>query len=270
MQGDTTRATPTSSGIAMLLNQSNMGIAMIARDWDDNITRPLLDLFVKWNMRFSEDDECKGDFEVIPKAASYLLVKDIKAQHLQVVTQMALNPAFAPYFHLDKLARKNVEMLDLDVDDLMKTADEIQAEMQQEQPPDPESIKAQAALKSAEARDKQAEALVQRAQMEASQAQQGRMLDHEEFRMKLEDHDRDRQMKAMVERLRFELAQMELVQSGQLAGEKLVSEREMAQLERGLGEFQAMLDARLKASKLAHDKQNLAAQVRLERPFRTE
>ena len=273
LQGETTRSsTQTASGIAMLLNSANVALAMFAKQWDDDITVPLIRAFVQWNMQYSEDEEAKGDYDVIPRAASYLLVKDIKAQHVQVVTQLAMNPAFAPYFKFDELAKANVEPLDIDSEKILKTPDEIKAEQeaaQQNPQSDPETMKAQAAMQHAQASMQRAQAEAQAKQADAQRFMQDRTMDHQEFQLKLQSEREERQLRLLMQRMQLQIKQMEMVQSGQLKAEEIQLKRDLADVERSAAEFETALKARLEAEKISQSERSLSAQMKFERPFRT-
>lgn len=159
-QGEPTEAVPTSSGMAMLMNAANVVMRRLAKCWDDDITIPGVGAFYDWNMANNTDASIRGDYCVIPKGASHLLIKDVQAQHIQFATQLfATNPLLAPYMKPGVFARKNIEMLDLVADEMLYTDDEVaEQQAKQGQQPDPETLKANAAMATAQAAVKRAEA----------------------------------------------------------------------------------------------------------------
>ncbi len=158
-QGEPTSAVPTSSGTAMLMNAANVVMRRLAKGYDDDITIPLLDSFYDWNMVNSDDDSIRGDYCVIARGSSHLLIKDVMTQHLQFATQLfTSNPVLAPYMKAKVFADKNIEMLDMSPADMLYTDEQV-AEQQKAkgEQPDPELMKAQAAQAVAEAQKVKAE-----------------------------------------------------------------------------------------------------------------
>lgn len=189
MTGNPSMAVPTSSGLAMLMNASNIVQRRFAKMFDDYLISPLIERFYWWNMVFGDDDGMKGDFDVQPLGTSQLLVKDIQAQHLQIFSQMAADPRFAPYVHNYNLLQANLKMLDMPTDDLVLSEADAEEKMKN-QPPDPvaqaEQVKSEALM---------AEIQLSQARLEAEKVDKARdddyrsrarMMQNEEFQMDLD------------------------------------------------------------------------------------
>lgn len=143
-QGEPSAAVPTSSGLALLMNASNIVQRQAAKAWDDRITVPMLRQFVEFEMLHGDDEEAKGDFNVVPKGASHLLVKDVQLQHTVTMLQMADNPANAPHFDRRFLLDNLVGFLDLPAEKAMLPMEKVEQMLaQQAQQPDPEMAKAE-------------------------------------------------------------------------------------------------------------------------------
>ena len=87
-------------------------------------------------MEFGEDDSIKGDFQVIPRGSSALVIKDMRATFLiQVVPQLIANPNFGidPARYFKEVAKLN----GLEPSDVQFTEAELQALMSQPPPVDP-------------------------------------------------------------------------------------------------------------------------------------
>lgn len=149
-QGEPSQATnQTSSGTAMLLNMVNIVPKDAAKDWDDDITIPMIEGMHHYNMLHHQDPEIKGDYDCIPKAAAYLLVKDIQAQHVQALTLLSENPRFAPRFNDDRLLELNLEVLDIAPGEILLDEEQYQQKMEEmAQQPDYQALEAE--LKTAQ------------------------------------------------------------------------------------------------------------------------
>lgn len=252
-QGEPTQAVPTSSGTAMLMNAANVVMRRLAKAWDDDITVPLISAMYEWNMAHSEDESIRGDYTVLPKGASHLLIKDVQTQHLQFATQLfAANPMLAPYMKPGAFARKNVEMLDLDVDELLYTDDQVaQNQAQQGQQPDAETIKAQAAMVTAQAAQARAEAerdtgtrKMQFDQYERELAHQERMADISS-RLQIQAMQVDSQRTALAHKM------AELQSSERMEMQGVIADLQKHASSIDLGQYQADQRTRMAAEQIA-------------------
>ena len=119
----------------LVANASGL-LRRMARIFDDSITKPHVTSYYEWMMEFGEDDSIKGDFQVIPRGSSALVIKDMRATFLiQVVPQLIANPnvGIDPARYFKEVAKLN----GLEPSDVQFTEAELQALMQQEAPPDP-------------------------------------------------------------------------------------------------------------------------------------
>lgn len=181
-QGEPTAAVPTSSGLAMLMNASNIVQRLIAARYDSDVTTPMIQGFYDWNMEYGEESY-KGDYKVIARASSHLLVKDVQAQHfLTALNLYSSNPLLQGRMKIEAWAEEGLRIMDIDVGRFLKTDDEMAAEAAEagEQQPDPETLKAQAAVKTAEARGLEAETNAAKVQGNLELEREDRALDYED------------------------------------------------------------------------------------------
>ena len=131
-----------ASMFAMLKIEQNIVTASAATKWDDRVTKPLIEAFIDFNLAYSEDDTVKGAFDVVPKAASHLLTKDIQAQQAMQILTLADNPANAPFFKRYDLVKMVVSRSNLMTDQVMVSkAEAEEAQQAQAQQPNPEMLK---------------------------------------------------------------------------------------------------------------------------------
>jgi hypothetical protein len=182
-QGEPTQSVTTSSGLAMLMNASNIVQRRLAARFDSHITTPIIQGFYDWNMEFGED-AAKGDYKVIARASSHLLVKDIQAQHfLTAMTLYSGNPELAPRMKMDAWAEEGLKIMDIDADRFLLSEEEFSAKQEAQAknaPQDPETLKAQAAVKTADARALEAQSGAELAAGRLQLENQDRALDFED------------------------------------------------------------------------------------------
>lgn len=129
-QGDATSSTPTSSGLSMLMNAANIVTRQLAKAWDDDITTPLINAMYDWNLAHGKD-EAKGDYVIIPRGVSHLLVKDVQAQrYLFALQTYSQNPEMSKRMKWGEWARMGMTVMEMDADKLMK--DEAQVKLEDE------------------------------------------------------------------------------------------------------------------------------------------
>lgn len=265
-QGEPTSAVPTSSGLAMLMNAANVIMRRLAKHWDDSITLPLITAMYDWNMAHSDAEDIKGDYCVIPRGASHLLIKDVQAQHVQYVTTLfSSNPMLQPYMKPGVFARKNVEMLDIAPDDLLYTDDEVaQIQAQQAEQPDPEAIKAQASQATAEAALKRAEVEQEVAADNAQWQREERMIAHTERMADIEGRKQIQAMQLKGQQLSIiqSLAQME--SDERVAMRKIIADLEAKGGSLDLQQYQVDSQSRLEAERIAKDERQFEREIEVE------
>lgn len=137
----------TAEGMAMLMNSSNVVIRRIVRNFDDDVIVPVIQRMYDWNMAQSEKSHIKGDFEVVAKGSSVLLVREIQSQNLMMFAErFGPHPIYGPMLKHPKLLRKVLQAFMVS-SEIMLTDQEIEqamrAQSEQEEPQDPEMIKLQ-------------------------------------------------------------------------------------------------------------------------------
>ncbi len=119
--------TKTAQGMALLMNSANIVFRRIVKNWDDDMTVPMIRRFYHWNMQFSDKDAIKGDFDVDARGSSVLLVREMQAQNLMMIaTTLGDHPIFGPmHKHMD-LLRQIYKAHMISPHEVLKTEVEIQ------------------------------------------------------------------------------------------------------------------------------------------------
>jgi len=160
-----------ATGMAIAYNAANVWMRRGVKNYDDQVTVPLVSGFIDWNMEFSDDDDIKGDVNAIARGTSALLEAEGQVQRLQVLMGMS-QQAGVPIRKMVNQLRQMALAMRLDPDDLLPNDDEVkQMEAQQAQngpPPNPEMERIK--LRNAEIQDRAQEREFQ-AQMEQQRMQ---------------------------------------------------------------------------------------------------
>ncbi|WP_271270493.1 hypothetical protein [Aliamphritea hakodatensis] len=132
-QGEqSSHVTKTSSGMAMLMNSANIVLRRAVKNWDDDITRPMISRFYDWNMQFSRDTTIKGDFSVDARGSSALLVREKQQQNLMIYANMsASNPELAIRRDWEGMDKEIAKSLEVPHDKLTLTEDQIKEKRDQ-------------------------------------------------------------------------------------------------------------------------------------------
>lgn len=124
--------TQTQGGMSILMNSVNVVFRRVVKNWDDDITRGVIRRIYDWNMQFSTREEIKGDFEVDARGSSVLLVKEMQAQNLMIMANQFIgHPVIGPLVKNAELMRKLCQAHMISADEIIKTDEEIKAELEQ-------------------------------------------------------------------------------------------------------------------------------------------
>lgn len=136
-------AASTVGGFAMLLNSAGVNIRRMVKNWDDDVTTPIVRRVYDWNMQYSTKDEIKGDMCVEARGTSVLLAREMQAGNLAAMAATwtvhpVLGPAHKPY----DMARLTYQSLSINPSDVLIDEDEykkkIEAMSGQQEPEDPQ------------------------------------------------------------------------------------------------------------------------------------
>ena len=208
--------TKTSSGMAMLMNSSNIVLRKAVKNWDDDITRPLITRFYDWNMQFNEKPDIKGDFSIEARGSGALLVREKQQENLMIYSNLSMSvPEFAKRRDWAELDREIAKSLELPYDQITLDDDEIaameaqQAEMMAMQQADPRQ---EAAMLAAQLKQVDLQLQQQKLELETAKASAGIAQDQAELQT------RTALEQARLEQVeRLEIAKLELSERIKLA-----------------------------------------------------
>jgi hypothetical protein len=138
MSGENTPgAARTSSGLSMLISNAGKGIKQVINNIDHNIIVPAIERLYEDNMRYSEDDDLKGDIHVVARGASALVVKEAEAVRRNEFLMLVLNsPVAQQIVGMDgaaELLRDAAKNLNGNVDRIVPDRQQISTIQQQQQ-----------------------------------------------------------------------------------------------------------------------------------------
>ena len=128
LEGRRGNAPDTVGGMQLLDNRANEVLMRLVRQNDDDLIKPHLTRYVDWNMQFSEDEEIKGDLQLIPLSASAMRAKTIEAEALSMIGQYVLHPSLQRFHKkggYDWL-RRVYQLVRLDPDSILETPERAQ------------------------------------------------------------------------------------------------------------------------------------------------
>jgi hypothetical protein len=183
--GSTTQQ--TAQGLAMLLTSANVSFRRIIKNFDDNVTVRLLSRFYHWNMQFSSRAEIKGDYDVVARGSSVLLVREMQAQNLVMVANAFGDHAvYGPMIKHSDLLRAIFRAHMIPADEIVYSDAEFERRQRDQQP--------------------QKDPAVQVAEMEAQMQQEELKIRREEMQAKIEVANMETHAKVQVATLTYQAA----------------------------------------------------------------
>lgn len=177
MQNLIPQANNTASGQAMMLTIGNVTTRDKSQQFDDCITRPLIQGYVDWNVQYGEDPALIGNFDVEVAGATESIDAQLRAQEVERILALAAqSPEYLLHIDPNEAFREIVAASRVGKR-ILRSQEEVAVEMRRQQeeaanaPPAPEMIRAQAVMLREEARqaEMQQEAQMQQAEMQLKQ-----------------------------------------------------------------------------------------------------
>lgn len=154
-QGEQGASTKTFQGMALLMNSTNVVFRRVVKAWDDDLTTPSILRLYAWNMQWSDDPSIKGDFSIVARGSSVLMVREIQAQNMGGALQIALgDPELRAMTKVPQAYRSVLRVMQIPVDEWVLSDEEIAEAAAkaaaQPPPPNPEMEKLRVQLQIAE------------------------------------------------------------------------------------------------------------------------
>lgn len=144
-------AMDSATGMALANENAMTPLFLKSEEWDDHITRPMVQAFYDWEMQYNPKDEIKCTVDIDVRSTTAYL-RGVMDQHKldQTFQEIAQGSPTKDYINLDALMRARLTGMKLPSADIIKTpeqmAQEKQKAAQNPPPPDPNMLKAQAMM----------------------------------------------------------------------------------------------------------------------------
>ena len=112
----------TASGMSMLMSNANKSMKQVVSNIDNHVMTPLLDRLYFYNMKYSEDQELKGDINVVSKGAIGIVAKEAAQVRRNEFLQATANPIDMQIMGIEgraTLLRETARDLDVNPDEVV-------------------------------------------------------------------------------------------------------------------------------------------------------
>lgn len=103
----------TASGLSMLMSMASMPVKDLVNEFDSGITEPFIAAMYRWNMRYSENNDVKGDYEVKATGSTSLIAQELMGKRLLEAMAVLTAPGMADQTDFATLYRTTLRSLDL-------------------------------------------------------------------------------------------------------------------------------------------------------------
>ena len=114
----------TASGLSMLMSNAGKSLKQVVANVDNYVLRPLLQRLHYWNMKYSDDDDLKGDINVVVRGANALVAKESAQVRRNEFLATTANPYDMQIIGPEgrsQVLREVVKTLDMDTDRIIPT-----------------------------------------------------------------------------------------------------------------------------------------------------
>ncbi|QEH09367.1 hypothetical protein FWK45_02105 [Histophilus somni] len=241
-QGEQGQVTPTLGGMSMLMNAANAVRRRQVKEWDDQVTKPLIRRFYEYNMAMDDDPNIKGDMQVVARGTSALLVKETQtAQIIDIFQKFGNHPQLSYAFDWYDGAKTLMQSMSMGAKTMLLSREDYEQKLQQieqanaTQPQDPEILKSQMQMQ-----------LAQQKQQHEMQLEQ----------MKLQHAMQIEQMKVAIKEKELEVKMMEIEM-------RQHQEQERISLDERINSVKVSSDMQRETSKQMLDMKKFQAEIAL-------
>ena len=134
----------TASGMSMLMGNANKSMKQVVANIDNSVMTPLLERLYFYNMKYSDDNELKGDVTIVARGSNSIVAKETAQVRRNEFLQATANPIDMQIMGIDgraTLLRETAKQLDVNPDDVvpprekLRVAQQIAQMLQAGQPP---------------------------------------------------------------------------------------------------------------------------------------
>lgn len=121
----------TASGLSMLMTAASLPVKDMVAAFDTGITEPFIRAMYRWNMRYSGNDDVKGDYEVKATGSTSLIAQELMGRRLMEAMQVLTVPGMAEQTNFERLYKHILRASELP-EDIQMSKDEIESRQQEQ------------------------------------------------------------------------------------------------------------------------------------------
>lgn len=121
----------TASGLSMLMSMASMPVKDLVTEFDAGITEPFIRAMYRWNMRYSENNDVKGDYEVRATGSTSLIAQELMGKRLLDAMAVLTTPGMADQTDFMALFKNVLRGLDLPKEIQLSPEEVLFRQMQQ-------------------------------------------------------------------------------------------------------------------------------------------
>jgi hypothetical protein len=190
--GSPTGAGDSATQMAILNQNAQSPIFLKSEEWDDDMTAPFIKGMYEWVMENDPDDSIKGTYDIDVRTSTAYLRNTMQQQKLERLSMEASQGSpIAEYINMDELIIARLAGADTPYAGIVKSPEQVLQERANRPPPppDPNMLKAQAAMQKVELDKQRLEfdrmKVEQEAQLKMQLAQMDMQAQHEENQVRL-------------------------------------------------------------------------------------
>lgn len=259
---DPTMTDAGATGMAMVMQASTSLLSSKARQHDDNITKKIVTWFYEWNMQYSEKEEIKCDCEIDVQTSTAYLQKVLGQRDLErLCIEYAQNPELKFLLDGNELYRARLAGMNIPYDRIVydnSKSEQLrqQAAEAQAQQPNPDQMKAESSLMTAQAKMKQVELEEQRLAFDADEGMKMAEMAHQEKmeQYRIREEEAETRHQESIDKKQVELLKID--QKDAHLEATLNQKRYVADSKHSTDKFMKGIDATQKAQQIRIEAEN--------------
>jgi hypothetical protein len=259
--GDAEISDGGATGMTIRMQSATTVLASKAREWDDNVTKPIVSWFYEWNMQYSEKEEDKGDYDIDVQTSTAYLNKIIGQRDLERLSaEIPNNPELGMIVDQQGLTYARLAGMNIPYDSIVRDREQVEVLKQKaaeaaQNNPDPATVKSQADMINAQAHQQSVQNDADKLKFEADQGLEEARMAHEQAMENYNTRNNEAQARAMDSASKRDVALLQLAAENKQAADQL-------EVKLGIAKDQQVADSFIEgvAAHQAHRKLDLEQQ----------
>lgn len=258
-----------ATGMTLRMQSSTTVLSSKARQWDDNVTKPIVSWFYEWNMQYNDNNDIKGDYNIDVQTSTAYLNKIMGQRDLERLSQQAAqDPDMKLLVDRSEILRAQVSGMNIPVDSIVRSNEEVKMLQQQQaqaaasQPPNPEVIKAQADMINAQAKQASVQNDAAQLQFDKDQGMQEAQMIMKQHQDDVQTRNNEAQARALDASSNRDVAMATLAGQNAQASNKLMTQLHIKEQEQQTKQFLGGIAAHQQQQKLGLEDRNTVVKER--------